>query len=65
MYWSLTTFQPFWVILYRLPEKGEKEIEEKVEEMKERKKEGKEREETEEIKTFPLTATRIASLAQQ
>ena len=30
------TRQPLWVILYRLPEEGRKEIEEKVEEMKER-----------------------------
>ena len=34
--WGLTTRQPLWVILCRLPEKGRKEIEEKVEEMKER-----------------------------
>ena len=34
--WSLTTGQPLWVILYRLPEKGRKEVEEAVEEMKER-----------------------------
>ena len=33
--WGLTTRQPFWVILCRLPEKGRKEIEEIVEEMKE------------------------------
>ena len=33
--WGLTTRQPLWVILYRLPEKGRKEIEEIVEEMKE------------------------------
>ena len=34
--WGLTTCQPFWVILCRLPEKGRKEIEETVEEIKER-----------------------------
>ena len=34
--WGLTTGQPLWVILCRLPEKGRKEIEERVEEMKER-----------------------------
>ena len=34
--WGLTTRQPLWVILCRLPEKGRKEIEEIVEEMKER-----------------------------
>ena len=34
--WVLTTRQPLWVILCRLPEKGRKEIEEIVEEMKER-----------------------------
>ena len=41
--WGLTTRQPLWVILCRLPEKGRKEIEEIVEEMKERnrKKRGK------------------------
>ena len=55
--WGLTTRQPLWVILCRLPEKGRKEIEEIVEEMKEeqgRKRNRNEREETEEIKTFPL-----------
>ena len=36
MCWGLTTRQPLWVILCRLPEKGRKEIEEIVEEMKER-----------------------------
>ena len=39
-YWlielGLTTRQPLWVILCRLPEKGRKKIEEIVEEMKER-----------------------------
>ena len=33
--WALTTRQPLWVILCRLPEKGREEIEETVEEMKE------------------------------
>ena len=37
--WGLTTRQPLWVILCRLPEKGRKEIKEIVEEMKERKRE--------------------------
>ena len=32
--WGLTTRQPLWVILCRLPEKGRKETEEIVEEMK-------------------------------
>ena len=30
--WGLTTRQPLWVILCRLPEKGRKDIEERVEE---------------------------------
>ena len=34
--WGLTTRQPLWVILCRLPEKGRKKIEEIVQEMKER-----------------------------
>ena len=34
--WGLTTRQPVWVILCRLPEKGRKEIEAIVKEMKER-----------------------------
>ena len=34
--WDLTTRQPLWVILCRLPEKGRKEIEEIVVEMTER-----------------------------
>ena len=34
--WGLTTRQPLWVILCRLPEKGRKETEEIEEEMKER-----------------------------
>ena len=37
--WGLTTRQPLWVILCRLPEKGRKEMEEIVEEMKERNRE--------------------------
>ena len=37
--WGLTTRQPLWVILCRLPEKGRKEVEEIVEEMKERNRE--------------------------
>ena len=40
--WGLTTRQPLWVILCRLPEKGRKATEEIAEEMKERDK--KERE---------------------
>ena len=32
--WGLTTRQPLWVILRRLPEEGRKEIEAIVEEMK-------------------------------
>ena len=59
--WSLTTRQPLWVILCRLPEKGRREIEEIVEEMKERNREKKrntnESEEIEEIKTAPSTLT--------
>ena len=47
--WGLTTRQPLWVILCRLPEKGREETEEIVEEMKER-----DMEETEEIKKFLL-----------
>ena len=34
--WDLTTRQPLWVILCRLPKKGRKEIEEIAEEIKER-----------------------------
>ena len=34
--WGLTTRQPLWGILCRLPENGRKEIEEIVEEMKEK-----------------------------
>ena len=34
--WGLTTRQPLWVILCRLPEKGRKETEGIAEEMKER-----------------------------
>ena len=39
--WGLTTRQPLWVILCRLPEKGRKETEEIAEEMKERDREEK------------------------
>ena len=39
--WGLTTHQPLWVILCRLPEKGRKETEEIAEEMKERDREEK------------------------
>ena len=55
--WGLTTRQPSWVILCRLPEKGRKVIEEIVEEIKERDREERNRnenEETEEIKIFPI-----------
>ena len=51
------TRQPLWVILYRLQEKGRREIEEIVEEMKERdrgERKMNESEETEEIKSFTL-----------
>ena len=37
--WGLTTHQPLWVILCRLPEKGRRVIDEIVEEMKERNRE--------------------------
>ena len=53
--WGLTTSQPLWVILCRLPEKGRKVIEEIVEEIKERDREERNRnesEETEEIKNI-------------
>ena len=39
---SLTTRQPLWVILCRLPEKGRKETEEIAEEIKEKNREEKE-----------------------
>ena len=59
--WGLTTRQPLWVILCRLPEKGRKKIEEIVEEMKRegqgRKRNRNESEETEEIKTSPSSLT--------
>ena len=64
------TCQPLWVILWHLPEKGRREIEEIVEEMKERdrgEKKINESGETEEIKIsppLPLPATRLAGLAQ-
>ena len=69
--WGLTTCQPLWVILCRLPETGRKrdrrfsKRDEKEEQ--ERKRNWNESEETEEIKIFPpliLPATRIAGLAQ-
>ena len=67
----LTTSQPLWIILCRLPEKGRKEIirdsrEDEREEQR-RKRNRNKREETEEMKTFPLYLTcyiRIAGLAQ-
>ena len=40
--WGLTTRQPLWVILCRLPEKGRKVTEEIAEEMKERDREERE-----------------------
>ena len=40
--WGLTTRQPLWVILCRLPEKGRKATEEIAEEMKERDREKRE-----------------------
>ena len=54
--WGLTTRQPLWVILCRLPEKGGREIDKIVEEMKERdrgERKMNESEETGEIKTSP------------
>ena len=36
LFWGLTIYQPLWVILCHLPEKGRRQIEEIVEEMKER-----------------------------
>ena len=79
MYWGLTTRQPLWVILWHLPEKGRKEIEEIVEEMKERNREesrtgmkGKKAEQewkgrnrrNKNILPLPLPTTRIAGIAQ-
>ena len=55
--WGLTTDQPLCVILFRLLEKGRREIEGIAEEMKAWDREEKkmnEREEKEEIITFPL-----------
>ena len=49
--WGLTTRQPLWVILCRLPEKGRREI---VKEMKERDRGERKMNDREEIKTFPL-----------
>ena len=55
---GLTTCQPLWVILCRLPEKGRKEIEEIVDRYRKgRKRNRNEREETEGIKAFPFTHT--------
>ena len=67
--WGLTTPQPLWVILYHLPEKGRKEIEEIVEEMRGTgKKEDQEwkwrNRRNKNIPPLPLPATRIAGLAQ-
>ena len=50
---GLTTRQPLWVILCRLPEEGRKEIEDEKEGQG-RKRNRNESEETEAIKTFPL-----------
>ena len=55
--WGLTTCQPLWVFLCRLPEKGRREIEEIVEEMKVRdsgERKMSESEEKEEIISFTL-----------
>ena len=58
---GVTTRQPLWVILCRLPEKGRREIGEIAEEMKRegqgRKRKLNESGETKEIKTFPLCPT--------
>ena len=68
--WGLTTRQPLWVILCRLPEKGRKEIEEIVEEMKETIREEigtgmkVRNRRNKNIPHLPLPATRIAGLAQ-
>ena len=68
--WGLTTRQPLWVILCRLPEKGRKETEEIAEEMKERTGKKEEQEwkwrnrRNKNITSLPLPATRIAGLAQ-
>ena len=70
------TRQPLWVILFCLPEKGRKKIEEIVEEMKERNREEREKQGRKELEwkwrnrrnknipSLPLPATRIAGLAQ-
>ena len=59
--WGLTTRQPSWVILCRLPEKGSNKTEEIVEEMKDRDREERETEmkveETEGIKHSPSILT--------
>ena len=68
--WGVTTRQPLWVILCRLPEKGRRQIEEIVEEMKERDREEREtgtkwrNRRNDNIPPLPLPATRIAGLAQ-
>ena len=67
--WGLTTRQPLWVILCRLPEKGRKEIEEIVEEMKERNREErgtgmKGKKQNKNIPPLPLPTSTIAGLAQ-
>ena len=40
LYWGLTTRQPLWDILFRLPERGRKEIEKIIAEMKDREERG-------------------------
>ena len=67
--WGLTTRQPLWVILCRLPEKGRKEVEEIVEMKKrDRKETGTEmkvkKQKKKNIPPLPLPATRIAGLAK-
>ena len=68
--WGLTTRQPLWVILCRLPEKGRKKIEEIVEEMKERDSEERgtgikwRNRRNKNIPPLPFPVTRIAGLAQ-
>ena len=67
--WGLTTRQPLWVILCRLPEQGRREIEEIVEEVKKRdrgERKMNESEGTEEKKfpPLPLPAASTAGLVQ-
>ena len=52
--WGLTTRQPLWVILCRLPEKGRWEIVKVIKERDRGERKMIDSEETEEIKTFPL-----------